>query len=315
MSNERLRRAIRASGLSNAQVAERVGVDQKTVERWLTPGRVPHPRNRRQLAAVLGVPEPELWNPSAPRPRTADTPEIGELLRQVAALESQRRQYEQALWRLAEHSASHIRVTSRVVTYQIGENAHGDRATDTWQIEALDHGRGVLWWLIAIGASGEMVPQKSTARQFERLEAQEVLDGGRTRQVPILPLDHRLGKNWAIAIFDRELPRRELRVSWSWFGIWNMLRATCHDSTTLDLRELLYVDLESVSVLFRFPRTARSPEVRAGAGMPPLVPTVTADGSGRVTYAFHLDAPARQLYGWDVEVREFATGAPAPGGD
>ena len=46
MANERLRQAILSSGLSIDDLADQVGTDVKTVERWITQGRVPHPRNR-----------------------------------------------------------------------------------------------------------------------------------------------------------------------------------------------------------------------------------------------------------------------------
>ena len=46
MPNERLRRAISDAGLRLDDVAEEVGIDVKTAERWITKGRVPHPGNR-----------------------------------------------------------------------------------------------------------------------------------------------------------------------------------------------------------------------------------------------------------------------------
>src|SRR3954453_9584780 len=61
MANERLRRAILDAGLSSDDVAMEVGTDAKTVERWITNGRIPHPRNRAGAARVLGVDELVLW--------------------------------------------------------------------------------------------------------------------------------------------------------------------------------------------------------------------------------------------------------------
>src|SRR4051812_16802978 len=49
------------AGLSASDVAAQVGTDAKTVERWITNGRVPHPRNRASAARVLGVDELVLW--------------------------------------------------------------------------------------------------------------------------------------------------------------------------------------------------------------------------------------------------------------
>jgi transcriptional regulator with XRE-family HTH domain len=61
MPNERLRRAILDAGLSTDEVAAEVGTDSKTVERWITTGRIPHPRNRVTTARAVGVDELVLW--------------------------------------------------------------------------------------------------------------------------------------------------------------------------------------------------------------------------------------------------------------
>src|SRR4051812_46590190 len=61
LSNERLRRAIGAAGLQLDDVAVEAGIDVKTAERWVTKGRLPHPRNRASVARLLGVDELELW--------------------------------------------------------------------------------------------------------------------------------------------------------------------------------------------------------------------------------------------------------------
>lgn len=58
--NERLREAIDASELDVPSIAARLGVDPKTVERWIA-GRVPYPRYRRSLATLLDIHEAELW--------------------------------------------------------------------------------------------------------------------------------------------------------------------------------------------------------------------------------------------------------------
>lgn len=66
MPNERLRHALHAKQLTPADLAGRVGVDPKTVERWITTGRPPHPRHRVAVAAELDVPVTELWPPDQP---------------------------------------------------------------------------------------------------------------------------------------------------------------------------------------------------------------------------------------------------------
>jgi transcriptional regulator with XRE-family HTH domain len=64
--NERLREAVDSSGYDEATIATRLGVDPKTVERWIT-GRIPYPRYRRALADLLNVDERKLWPQTAQR--------------------------------------------------------------------------------------------------------------------------------------------------------------------------------------------------------------------------------------------------------
>ncbi|MGI9098562.1 MAG: helix-turn-helix domain-containing protein [Solirubrobacteraceae bacterium] len=61
MPNERLRRAIHEAGLQLDDLARHVGVDAKTVERWITKDRLPHPANRAHVAQMVGVDEFVLW--------------------------------------------------------------------------------------------------------------------------------------------------------------------------------------------------------------------------------------------------------------
>jgi transcriptional regulator with XRE-family HTH domain len=58
--NETLRQALFRAGLSDEAVAARLGVDPKTVRRWLD-GRLPYPRLRWQLALLLKTDETVLW--------------------------------------------------------------------------------------------------------------------------------------------------------------------------------------------------------------------------------------------------------------
>jgi transcriptional regulator with XRE-family HTH domain len=59
--NERLRQAILDADLSLDDLAARICVDPKTVERWITRARVPHRGNRAKAARVLGLDELVLW--------------------------------------------------------------------------------------------------------------------------------------------------------------------------------------------------------------------------------------------------------------
>jgi len=63
--NERLRTAMLRAGVTADELALCCGVDAKTVERWLSPGRVPHRRHRWAAARRLGCEDDYLW-PDAP---------------------------------------------------------------------------------------------------------------------------------------------------------------------------------------------------------------------------------------------------------
>ena len=58
--NELLRQALLRARLREVDVAARLGVDPKTVRRWLN-GRVPYPHNRAATAELVGSDETELW--------------------------------------------------------------------------------------------------------------------------------------------------------------------------------------------------------------------------------------------------------------
>ena len=61
MGNDRLRTAMLSAGLTIEDISGKVGVDPKTVERWITSDRMPHRRTRRKVAELLSVDEVHLW--------------------------------------------------------------------------------------------------------------------------------------------------------------------------------------------------------------------------------------------------------------
>lgn len=67
--NETLRRAMFHARLDEEDVAARLGVDPKTVRRWIE-GRLPYPRHRWALAHLLRTEEADLW-PEIRAARTA----------------------------------------------------------------------------------------------------------------------------------------------------------------------------------------------------------------------------------------------------
>lgn len=79
MSNERLRDAMRRSGHDYESLGVAIGVDPKSVERWVTLGRVPFPRNQVDAARAVGEDSMWLW-PTARNARQTDQAASSELV-------------------------------------------------------------------------------------------------------------------------------------------------------------------------------------------------------------------------------------------
>ncbi len=71
MANERLRDALTRSGHSYESLGESIGVDPKSIQRWVAYDRVPHARNRQRAAQALGEDGSWLW-PTAGNAQTDD---------------------------------------------------------------------------------------------------------------------------------------------------------------------------------------------------------------------------------------------------
>jgi hypothetical protein len=75
LTSSPLRRALAESRLRDVDVAQALGVDPKTVQRWLA-GRLPHARHRWALADLVNKHEYDLWPQLAGRPAQAINQEI-----------------------------------------------------------------------------------------------------------------------------------------------------------------------------------------------------------------------------------------------
>jgi transcriptional regulator with XRE-family HTH domain len=76
--NERLRAALAGQGLSYEDISRHVGVDPKTVARWVTDdGRIPHRRHRFAISTLVRKNEDFLWPKLGEQARAAATsPEV-----------------------------------------------------------------------------------------------------------------------------------------------------------------------------------------------------------------------------------------------
>src|SRR5947209_7943225 len=59
--NTRLRATLRANGYTEANLASELGVEAKTVQRWVTQDRTPHRSTAYKAAKLLEVPPSWLW--------------------------------------------------------------------------------------------------------------------------------------------------------------------------------------------------------------------------------------------------------------
>ncbi|MFG2101431.1 DUF5753 domain-containing protein [Micromonospora echinaurantiaca] len=59
--NHGLIAAMAEAGETAESLAGQIGVDPKTAQRWVNPGRVPQPRHRSRVAAILGRDVGDLW--------------------------------------------------------------------------------------------------------------------------------------------------------------------------------------------------------------------------------------------------------------
>ncbi|MBO4206384.1 XRE family transcriptional regulator [Micromonospora echinofusca] len=80
MANDRLRDAMYRKQMTPSDLASTLKVDPKTVERWITQNRIPYPRYRYALAALLAESQTYLW-PDATQNRAGNEPPRSEVVR------------------------------------------------------------------------------------------------------------------------------------------------------------------------------------------------------------------------------------------
>ncbi len=94
MPNEALRKAMTDAMLTERDLADRCGVDVKTVSRWLAEdGRVPHPQHRYAAAEALGADQEMLW-PDGIRRNIKTGPD-----REIVAVYPRRSDCPKSVWR------------------------------------------------------------------------------------------------------------------------------------------------------------------------------------------------------------------------
>jgi transcriptional regulator with XRE-family HTH domain len=102
MANERLRDALNSAGLAPHDLASEVGVDPKTVERWIGQDRLPYAKHRSKVATLLGETERYLWPRAAPEERRSEVSES-----EVIRIYPRRAEITRDFWRRMIDSAAH----------------------------------------------------------------------------------------------------------------------------------------------------------------------------------------------------------------
>ncbi|SCL18072.1 hypothetical protein GA0070616_1424 [Micromonospora nigra] len=86
--NDALRAALSQTGYTVEALASQVGVDPKTVGRWLTEDRIPHPSHRAAAADALGRPVADIWPDTSRRRELAWFRPWQEIEREAVSLRS-----------------------------------------------------------------------------------------------------------------------------------------------------------------------------------------------------------------------------------
>jgi transcriptional regulator with XRE-family HTH domain len=89
--NTRLRTSLQANGYTEADLANELGVDAKTVQRWVTQDRTPHRSTAYKVAKLLDVPQTWLWP-------GLDDDSAGEAREEVVAFYPHRADTPKRLW-------------------------------------------------------------------------------------------------------------------------------------------------------------------------------------------------------------------------
>jgi hypothetical protein len=106
MANERLRGCLAAAELTASDLAAHVGVDVKTVERWIAKGRLPYRAHRTATATLLRTTEAYLWPDVLDDPRTTSASRA-----ELVMLYPHRGAVQKDLWmQLIEDAEDHIDV-------------------------------------------------------------------------------------------------------------------------------------------------------------------------------------------------------------
>jgi hypothetical protein len=104
MANDRLRDALMTARITHEELADKLGVHTKTVERWITQNRTPYPQFRHRISVLCQKDETWLWPDGYSRKRRG---EIGQS--EIVHIYPYRADVPRELWvRLFEYAVDQI---------------------------------------------------------------------------------------------------------------------------------------------------------------------------------------------------------------
>ncbi|WP_327362924.1 XRE family transcriptional regulator [Streptomyces sp. NBC_01296] len=158
MPNERLRSALLSKGTTIQQLADAIGVNAKTVERWITQGKVPYRRHQYAVAAELGVGVTTLWDDERAVESSTDLSKA-----EIVTVYPHRHMVPAGLWReMYDHAQTYVDVLvyaglwlsedpefHKILKSKVSDNAQvrlllGDPACDAVRQRGIDEGHRIM---------------------------------------------------------------------------------------------------------------------------------------------------------------------------
>lgn len=164
MANERLRALLLERGQTPGKLADAVHVDPKTVERWVTKGRIPYRAHRYAVAAFFGVDEAYIWPDALSRDQVAAVSES-----EILAVYPHRSEVPRDVW---EHLFSSAEREIGVLVYAglfLSEDARVQRIIKSKAGSGCGCCSGIptaAWWPSAgkMKVPGTLLPPRSAMR-------------------------------------------------------------------------------------------------------------------------------------------------------
>ena len=162
--NHPLARALRGVGVDAVDVAARLGVDPKTVGRWLTEDRIPHARHRLGAAEARRRDVSDIWPDTSRRRDPIWFRPWQEIERERARLDKERQHYANAL------AALHAKGDMEGIAQLQERLAQIDTAIQDVDYRSANVRAGYVYVISNVGAFGERMVKIGMTRRLEPMD-------------------------------------------------------------------------------------------------------------------------------------------------